>query len=381
MFSDLGKEHSNMAKYEINARCNRVGGEAVLEGLMMRAGERASTALRMQDGTIHILERKFVSVRKKYKILGWPIIRGVVSFVESLILSFRTLTLSAEAMGEDGEEEQTKFEKWLEKTFGKSIYDFVMVIGTVLGFALAFGLFFYLPMIATKGLDSLCGGHLGWFKNLIEGLIRIGIFVVYILLVSLMPDIRRTFQYHGAEHKSIFCYEAGLDLTVENVKKQSRFHPRCGTSFIFVIMILSIIVFSFVTWDKLWMRLLLKLPLLPLITGIGFEFLMYSGKHDNVITRIATAPGLLMQRLTTKEPDEGQIEVGIAALKSALIGEFDDLITEPVEGKEDEYLVLTPELLAKREAEADTASAKETPDEEKSPAADPAPADAEETNP
>lgn len=337
-----------MKKYEINERCNRVGGEAVIEGVMMKAGDRSCTAIRMPDKTVHVVERTFVSARKKHKFLGWPIIRGVVSFVESLILSFRTLTLSAEAMGEDEELEQTKFEVWLEKTFGKSIYDFIMVIGTVLGFALAFGLFFYLPMLLTKWFDSLAGGNLGWFKNLIEGVIRIGIFVAYIALVSLMPDIRRTFQYHGAEHKSIFCYEAGLPLTVENVRAQRRFHPRCGTSFIFVIMILSIIVFSFVTWDKLWMRLLLKLPLLPVITGVGFEFLMYSGKHDNVITRIATAPGLWMQRLTTREPDDDQIEIGITALKSALNTEFPDLPLEPVEGKEKEFLLLTDEVLEAR---------------------------------
>lgn len=342
-----------------NPRFNKVGGEAVLEGVMMKAGQRSCTALRMPDGTVRVVEKQFHSVREKHGLLRIPVLRGMVSFVESMVLSYRTLTLSAEAVG-GGEEEETKFEKWLRKTFGKSIYDFVMVLGTVLGLVLAFGLFFYLPMALTKWFDTLSGGTLGWFKNAIEGGMRILIFIGYVALVSLMPDIRRTFQYHGAEHKSILCYESGAELTVENVRRQKRFHPRCGTSFIFVIMILSIIVFSFVTWDTLWLRLLLKLPLLPLIAGVGFEFLMYAGKHDNLLTKIATAPGLWMQRLTTREPDDDQIEIGITALKSALSEEFHDLNLEKVQGTEDTYTLLTEQLLAKRAAEQAADGATET---------------------
>ena len=327
---------------EGNPRFNKVGGEAVLEGVMMKAGKNSCTALRMLDGTVRVVKKQFHSARERHKLLRIPVLRGIVSFVESMVLSYRTLTLSAEAVG-GGEEEET--------TFGKSIYDFVMVLGTVLGLVLAFGLFFYLPMALTKWFDTLSGGTLGWFKNAIEGGMRILIFIGYVALVSLMPDIRRTFQYHGAEHKSILCYESGAELTVENVRRQKRFHPRCGTSFIFVIMILSIIVFSFVTWDTLWLRLLLKLPLLPLIAGVGFEFLMYAGKHDNLLTKIATAPGLWMQRLTTREPDDDQIEIGITALKAALCDEFPELPLERLAGTDDTYTLLTDALLAKRAAQ------------------------------
>ena len=209
-----------------------------------------------------------------------------------------------------------------------------MIISAVLGIALGVGLFFFVPMLVTKGLDHLLGGTLGWFKNVIEGIIRIGIFVCYVWLVSFMKDIRRTFQYHGAEHKTIFCYEQGLELTVENVKKQSRFHPRCGTSFIFVILILSVIVASFITWDSLLVRLCIKLPMLPLVVGVGFEFIMYAGKHDNLFTKILSAPGLWMQRMTTKEPDDAQIEIAIAAVKYTLKDEYPDFRVEEVEGED-----------------------------------------------
>jgi uncharacterized protein YqhQ len=204
----------------------------------------------------------------------------------------------------------------------------VMAISMVLGVVLSVGLFFLLPTYVTKGIEWLAGGEnkLGIFKNVIEGVLKIVIFIAYLLLVSLMKDIRRTFEYHGAEHKSIFCYEAGEELTVENVKKHRRFHPRCGTSFIFVILIISILINSlpFIPWDNAFLRLLLKLLVLPITVGVGFEFIMLAGKYDNVFTRILSAPGLLMQRITTREPDDSQIEVAIIALKSSLPNEFPD---------------------------------------------------------
>ena len=301
-----------------------VGGQAIIEGVMMRHAEDYAVALRMPNGKIRVTTDKFVSVRKKHKILNLPIIRGCVNMVETLKLSMGVLTESADALGLDEEEEETKFEIWLREHFGKSLVDVAVAIGSVLGVVLAFGLFFLLPSLAVKGVDSLSGGHLGWFRNLIEGLIKIGIFIAYIAAVSLMPDIRRTFEYHGAEHKSIFCYEAGEELTAENAKKFKRFHPRCGTSFIFVILALSILINSlpFVTWDNVFLRLITKLALLPVIVGIGYEFLMYAGKHDNAVTRILSAPGLWMQRLTTREPDESQLEVAIASLICSLPEEF-----------------------------------------------------------
>ncbi|MBQ8577432.1 MAG: DUF1385 domain-containing protein [Clostridia bacterium] len=315
-------------------RRGKIGGEAVLEGIMMKAGGNYSIALRReQDKRIRISDHKYTSVRDKYKILNIPIIRGVVNMVESFVLSYKVLGISADAWGVE-EEQPSKFEIWLEKKFGKSVMDFIMVIASVLGVALGFGLFFYLPMLVTKGLDSLVGGNLGWFKNLTEGGMRIAIFVLYVWAVSFMSDIRRTFQYHGAEHKTIFCYEAGLDLTVENVRRQKRFHPRCGTSFIFVALILSIIVASFITWDSLWVRLLIKIPMLPLIIGLSYEFIRYAGKHENLFTRILSAPGLWMQRMTTKEPDDDQIEIAIAAVKYTLKDEYPDFETEEVPGED-----------------------------------------------
>ncbi len=322
-----------------SCRRGKIGGEAVLEGIMMKAGRDYSIALRReQDKRIRISDHKYTTVRDKYAICRLPIIRGAVNMVESLILSYKVLGISADAWGVE-EEQPSKFELWLERKFGKSVMDFVMVIATVLGLGLGIGLFFFLPMLVTKGADVLLGGNLGFLKNVIEGVIRIGIFVLYVWAVSHMNDIRRTFQYHGAEHKTIFCYEAGLDLTVENVRVQSRFHPRCGTSFIFVALIVSVIVASFITWDSLWVRLLIKLPLLPLIVGISFEFIMYAGKHDNLFTKIVSAPGLLMQRMTTKEPDDGQIEIAIAAVKYTLKDEYPDFQTEDVPGEDYKLVV------------------------------------------
>ena len=313
---------------ENNCRLGKVGGEAVLEGVMMRCGDRYSIASRKEDGSITVSNHSYTSIRKCNKFFNLPIIRGVVALVESFKLSFKVLTISAEAIGVDLDEPETKFEKWMQEKFGDKLFNIIMGVAGFLGVLLAVGLFFLLPTMATKGIDALLGmvgGTLGVFKTLCEGIIRIGIFVCYILLVSLMPDIRRTFEYHGAEHKSIACYEAGEELTPENAKKYTRLHPRCGTSFIFVMLILSVLVFSlpFVPWDNIWLRYLIKLPLMPIICGLGFEFIAYAGKHDNLLTRILSAPGLWMQRVTTREPDLKQLEIAIVALKSSMPDEFD----------------------------------------------------------
>jgi len=313
----------------MNCRLGTVGGEAVLEGIMMKGKDGTmGVAVRKEDGDIVVVKEKHVSIRKKYKFLNLPIIRGVVGMVESFILSYKVLNISAEVYGLEEDSEPSKFEKWLDKKFGKNIMDIVMGIALVLGLVLAMGLFVFLPSLITKGIEALVGSDLGLWKNVVEGIIKIAIFVAYLLLVSLMKDIRRTFQYHGAEHKSIFCYEAGEELTVENIKKFKRFHPRCGTSFLFVILILSILIYSlpFITWESVWMRMLIKLPMLPVIVGLGFEFIMFAGKHDNVVTRILSAPGLWMQRITTREPDDDQIEVAIIALKTALPEDFPDFV-------------------------------------------------------
>ncbi len=330
------KNQAGCAKDDVLAcRKGKIGGEAVLEGIMMKAGGTYSIALRREsDHRIRISDHKYTSLRDRYRLLRLPIVRGVVNLVESLLLSYKVLGISAEEYGLEEEAEPGRFERWLERHLGQNLVNIVMIISAVLGIALGVGLFFFVPMLVTKGLDHLLGGTLGWFKNVIEGIIRIGIFVCYVWLVSFMKDIRRTFQYHGAEHKTIFCYEQGLELTVENVKKQSRFHPRCGTSFIFVILILSVIVASFITWDSLLVRLCIKLPMLPLVVGVGFEFIMYAGKHDNLFTKILSAPGLWMQRMTTKEPDDDQIEIAIAAVKYTLKDEYPDFRVEEVEGED-----------------------------------------------
>lgn len=325
---------SKKKKCYIPERRGKVGGQAVLEGVMMKSGENIAITVRREDGTKVTEVSKFSSVRKKCAFFRIPIIRGIVNFIEMMIMSLNTLNKSAAMLGIDEEMQESKFEKWLKKHFGKSVMDFVMVIAMILGVALALFLFIYLPTLFTSLIEKATG-DIGLWKGVIEGGIKIVIFVAYLLLVSLMKDIRRTFEYHGAEHKSVFCYEAGEELTVENVKKQSRFHPRCGTSFMFVMILLGIIAGLFVTWDNKLLRVLIKLLLLPIVMGIGYEFLMFAGKHDNIIVRILSAPGLWMQRITTREPDDSQIECAIASIKAAMPDEFPPEKEESADNAED----------------------------------------------
>ncbi len=327
---------------ETICRLGRVGGQAVLEGVMMKGRESYAIAVRKENGEHVIKKGKSKSIREKYKFFGLPIIRGIVNLVESMMFSYKTLSDSAEMAGIELEEEPSKFEIWLEKKFGKSLINVIMVFASVLGVLLAALLFMLLPSWLAKGIEFLVekvswfGNHAGhlpaWGFNIIEGVFKIIIFILYIALSSLLNDIKRVYQYHGAEHKSIFCYEEGAELTVENVKRQSRFHPRCGTSFIFVILIISIAVMTVATTiinatqffdvSNTLLRTLLKLSLLPPTVGIGYEFIRFAGKHNNIFTRVLSAPGLWMQRITTKEPDEKMIEIAIMSLKAALPEEF-----------------------------------------------------------
>lgn len=322
-----------------SCRIGTVGGQAVLEGVMMKSKDHYAVAVRLENGDISVTENKFESVRKKHKILNIPILRGMINMVETMRLSLKTLSISAEAYGIDEEEEQSKFEKWLEKHLGKSIVNVVMAISSVLGVALGVLLFIYAPVLIGDWLAKLFGcTESRVFKSIIEGFIKYAIFIAYLLLVSRMKDIRRTFEYHGAEHKSIFCYENGDELTVENVKKYKRFHPRCGTSFLVVMLFLGIIISMFIpgSWSRLARTLVKIALLLPFSVGLGYEFIMYAGKHDNKFTRIISQPGLWMQRITTKEPDDMQIEVAIAALKTSLPEVFPDYKWEkPSNGDED----------------------------------------------
>ena len=309
-----------------NCRLNQVGGEAVLEGVMMKAGSRTATACRLQSGTIAVVPGEFVSVRKKHKILNLPILRGVINFVEMLILSMRSLTVSAEVAASEEDDAPSK-----------SAFAAVSAIATVFGVLLAVALFLFLPKLAVGGLEKLFGVSLGLWGAVIEGAIKIAFFLLYLVLVSLIPDIHRTFEYHGAEHKSIACYEAGDELTPANAKKHTRFHPRCGTSFLFVMLFLGILIgvllrvvlpASVIGNHLLYTAI--RLLVLPLVVGVGFEYIMFAGKHDNIVTRIFSAPGLWFQRITTREPDENQLEVAIAALKYAHIDAFPDYDREAV---------------------------------------------------
>ena len=303
------------------SRFNKVGGQAVLEGVMMKAGTRTVTTCRRDDGSLYVHDGSFVSVRKKHKFLNIPLLRGIVNFIEMLILSVKTMNVSAEAIGLE-EEEPSRFEKFLKKRLGIAITDFVMVLGVVLGLALSLFLFMFLPTVIADLLNLLVEGQLGTWRALVEGVAKMGIFLLYIYLIGLMPDIRRTFMYHGAEQKSIACYEAGTELTPENAKGYTRFHPRCGTSFMFFMILLGILVGFLVRWMlpnlQTWAYFLIRLAILPLVVGVGYEFIMFAGKHDNVFVRILSAPGLWVQGLTTKEPTLEMLEVAIISLKGAL---------------------------------------------------------------
>ena len=311
-----------------------VGGQALIEGIMMQGPKGAAMSVRLPDGTIDTEEKEFRHIREKVKFLGFPVIRGCVNFVESIIFGYKCLMESAEKSGfeeiENSEENQSKLDKWLSEHLSKKVMSVITGVASVLGVLLAFALFFFLPSKITDFFNNLASGALSNFRALIEGIMRMIIFIAYIALVSLMKDIKRTFMYHGAEHKTIFCYEHGLELTVENVRKQSRFHPRCGTSFMFVMIIISVIISSIISVAFPYLRnniavwMIIKLLILPLVMGFGYEFIKYAGRHDNTLVKILSAPGLWMQRLTTKEPDDSMIEVGIAAFKAVITDNPED---------------------------------------------------------
>ena len=307
-------------------RLNKVGGQAVIEGVMMKAGERTVTTCRKEDKSLVVYDDKFVSIRKKLKFLNIPLLRGFVNFIEMMKLSMKTLSNSADALGI--EEEESRFEKWLKKHLGFGIVAVIMTISVVLAGALALGLFMFLPIFVSGLSDTYAfDGGLGiWWSSAIEGVMKITIFVLYLWGVSLIPDIKRTFMYHGAEHKSIACFESGTELSPENAKNYTRFHPRCGTSFMFVMILIGIFAGVFVRgiWPGLT-RLeygAIRLLMLPLVMGVGYEFIMFAGKHDNFVTRALSAPGLWMQKITTKEPTEDMLEVAIISIKCALRDDF-----------------------------------------------------------
>ena len=292
-----------------------IGGQAVIEGVMMRGPKLTALSVRMPDQSISTETWDTPNSNKWYK--KTPFIRGVFNFVESMTDGYKSLMKAAEKAGlDDEEEEPSKFEQKLRQLLGDKFMPFLQ--GCILLFSLAMALFFFAFLPTTL---------VGFFKDYInhplalsalEGLTKIAILILYLALISNMSDIKRVFMYHGAEHKTIFCYEHGEELTVENVRKYTRFHPRCGTSFLVIVLLLSILVSSMVSWDNLWMRVGLKVLCLPIIMSLSYECIKFAGRHDNLFTRILSAPGLWTQRLTTREPDDSMIEVAIASMKKVI---------------------------------------------------------------
>lgn len=290
-----------------------IGGQAVIEGIMMRGPEKTSLAVRLPNGSLD------VETWENPKITAWykktPFVRGIFNFVDTMRLGYKCLMKSADKAGFD-EGEPDKIDLWLNRHFGEKATAVLTGFASVIAVVAAVLMFLILPTFAVKGLDMLL--PLGGFASLIEGLIKIAILVGYMAAVSRMKDIHRMFQYHGAEHKTIFCYEAGEELTVENVRRQRRFHPRCGTSFLLIVVIVSVLVTSFVTWSNPWLRVALKILLLPVVVGISYEIIKLAGRYTNLCTRMISAPGMWLQHITTQEPEDDMIEVAIASLKPVL---------------------------------------------------------------
>lgn len=304
-----------------------IGGQALMEGIMMVGPQRTVAAFCSEEGQISTEEISVPRLTKLYPILGKPFIRGIFSLIDSFRLGYKALSLSADKLtGGEEEEELSGFDKWLNDHLGEKITGVIMAIASVLGIALAIALFFFLPTVLFNLLEAVAPGGISGWRSIFEGVIRIGIFVGYVVLIGMVPDIKRTFQYHGAEHKTIFCYENDLPLTVENVRKQKRFHPRCGTSFLILMLVIGIIVGFFIPFSNPFLRTFTKLLCIPVIMNVGYEVQKACARHDGWLSRAVTAPGLWMQRLTVKEPDDKMIEAAIAAMEAVIPENGEDLI-------------------------------------------------------
>ncbi len=305
-----------MAKNENDQVCFRtmIGGQALMEGILMRGPDKQAIVCRTENGLVEKVEPLNL-VKDKYPVLGWPFIRGIVTFADSMVKGMRALTYSASLLPEDQQEEPSKFDLWLEKKLGSEKAEkYIIGFAAVLGVLLALTLFIFVPTLIAGLIPGIEGHYTA--RSVIEGAIKIVIFLVYLGLVAKMKEIKRLFSYHGAEHKTIFCYEKGLPLTVENVRPQSRFHPRCGTSFLLVVIILGLFVGLFIQVDNVFLRIGLRVLLLPVIVCVAYELNRWAGRHDtNIVSRIVTWPGKQLQRLTTNEPDDGMIECAIRAME------------------------------------------------------------------
>lgn len=294
-----------------------VGGQALIEGVMMKDRQKTAIAVRKLDGEIIVKESSSRGFTEKYKINKIPFLRGAITLIETMFTGFKSLNFSAEFFEvEEDKNKEDKFEKFMRKIFKDKAENIIMFFSIVIALLISIGVFMVLPTFIVQIFNPLVSSNLT--LNIIEGLVRITMFVSYVLIVSKLKEIRRVFQYHGAEHKAIYTFEAEEDLTVENAKKHTTLHPRCGTNFVFIVMMVSIVTFSFFSWPDPLLRAATRIALLPLIAGISYEIIKLAGKVDNPIMRVINYPGLMLQKLTTKEPDERQLEVALVALKAAV---------------------------------------------------------------
>lgn len=322
---------------EKQKKITSIGGSALIEGIMMRGPKKTVVAIRTAPDKIETEELEVKTLREKYKFFRIPFIRGIAGMIDSLKLSYKSLMMSANKAIDSievEEEKMSKFEKWLNDKLGEKLMNVIMTLASVLGVALAIVLFIWVPSLLyglLQPLHPVFDSQL--LRSTFEGVLRIALFLGYIIIVSQMEDMKRVFMYHGAEHKTIFCYEADEELTVENVRKHKRFHPRCGTSFLIIMLLLGIIIGLFVpsfSYLGVWgtvLRAAIKIVLLPLSVGIGFELIQLCGKHDNWFTRIIAAPGMWAQRITTREPDDSMIEIAIAAITPVIPDDGSDIVS------------------------------------------------------
>ena len=291
----------------------RIGGQAVIEGVMMKNMDRYAVSVRKPNGKIETKVEECVSFAEKHPLFQLPVFRGMANFLESMVIGMKTLNYSASFYEDEEEQTESRTEQLLEKILGEKAEKIIMGIVLVFSLAISIGLFMILPYIASEALGKLIRNE--YVILFMEGIIRIAIFLGYIVLISRMEDIKRVFMYHGAEHKTSNCLEAGVPLTPENVDNFSRLHKRCGTSFIFIVMIISMVFFFFIRVDTIWLRIVLRLLFLPLVAGVSYEFIRLAGSSDHPLVQIFSKPGLALQKLTTKEPDHSMIEVAIASVE------------------------------------------------------------------
>lgn len=302
-----------------------LGGQAVIEGVMMKGPDSYSVAVRKPDKKIEVKLHKYESFGDRHKFAKLPFIRGVVSFVESLVVGMKTLSYSSSFYDED--EVETKADRLFKDIFKEKAESVILGFTILFSVVIAVALFMLLPAAIAEILGKWISSHV--LVAVIEGIIRLVIFLIYVVLISQMEDIKRVFMYHGAEHKTINCYESGDDLTPENVAKHSRYHKRCGTSFLFIVMIVSIFVFMFITAKQMWLRFLLRLVLIPVVAGISYEFIRLAGRSENPVVNALSKPGLWVQKLTTKEPEEEMIQVAIISVEAVLYGKpYVDAVNE-----------------------------------------------------